>query len=320
MIKTKKQMYLVIAAFALVLLLGTTTYAFFNYTRTGGPNTVKTGRIYFNTEEGTPISLNNLFPITVPQGGVTASTPGVGKIDIHVEGDTTYDEGVEYLISAVGVTGNGNNANNLPINIAVTYTPTSGQSIGTVDANYFTNRATTSTSIYKILAGSTISDGDPLVVGYIAPNTEIDGTLTILAYLDDANIAITDTYPEQTVRTVIEANFNGTTCTTVLTGAEVTSENAATYCASAQALQTALNGSGLTDTQKNAVVSAGLATEYTDGTTSTWVNNRTVFTTAEWNALQASGVSFKVRAVANEGRWVPVPATPTPAPTPEQGG
>ena len=35
MIKSKKQMYIVIGAFALVLTLLTSTYAFFNYTRTG---------------------------------------------------------------------------------------------------------------------------------------------------------------------------------------------------------------------------------------------------------------------------------------------
>ena len=64
-IKSKKQMYLVIGIFTLILLLGGTTYAFFNYTRTGGANTVSTGRISFNTSyPNGVISLNNVFPIT----------------------------------------------------------------------------------------------------------------------------------------------------------------------------------------------------------------------------------------------------------------
>ena len=63
MIKSKKQMYLVIGAFALVMLLGTVTYAFFNYTRTGSANTIRVGRIAFRTNQTETITLNNLFPI-----------------------------------------------------------------------------------------------------------------------------------------------------------------------------------------------------------------------------------------------------------------
>ena len=33
MIKSKRQMYIVVGVFALVMLLGTFSYAFFNYTR-----------------------------------------------------------------------------------------------------------------------------------------------------------------------------------------------------------------------------------------------------------------------------------------------
>ena len=40
------------------------------------------------------------------------------------------------------------------------------------------------------------------------------------------------------------------------------------------------------------------------GTTNTWVNNRVVLTTTEWNSLQANGVSFQVKVEANEGIWV----------------
>ena len=52
MIKTKKQMYLVIGAFALVMLLGTVSYAFFNYTRTGAANLISVGRIREEVKNG----------------------------------------------------------------------------------------------------------------------------------------------------------------------------------------------------------------------------------------------------------------------------
>ena len=40
---------------------------------------------------------------------------------------------------------------------------------------------------------------------------------------------------------------------------------------------------------------------YTNGTTSTWIDGRTVLTTAEWNALASTPASFKFKVEANEG-------------------
>ena len=101
LIKTKKQMFLVIGVFALILLLGTASYAFFNYTRTGESNTVSTGRIAFSSNY-TAVNLANAFPIT-SQEASDASNPNVRTISISVTGDTDYSEGMEYLITATDV-------------------------------------------------------------------------------------------------------------------------------------------------------------------------------------------------------------------------
>ena len=198
MIKSKKQMFIVIGAFLLTILLGTVTYAFFNYTRTGTANTIKTGRISFNSEQGTAINLTNMFPIDVTNG-IPDDVTKVGTVTIHVTGDTTYAEGVEYLVSAVNVT-NTVGSKSLPISIDVAVTSNTNNNpvttLGTSDDNYFTNRGTSaSTSIYKVLANDTISTNDQLVVGYIKSGaTGIDGNIVIKAYLDKSKIAITDTY------------------------------------------------------------------------------------------------------------------------------
>ena len=44
---------------------------------------------------------------------------------------------------------------------------------------------------------------------------------------------------------------------------------------------------------------------YTNGTTSAWVNGRTVLTTSEWNDLKNNPASFKIRveAIQNDGDW-----------------
>ena len=312
--KNKHAKLMIIGVAILIIGLVGVTYAFFNYTRTGAANTISTGRIYFNADQGNnTVTLSDLFPISLGQNEtVTSSTPGVGSLKLHIEGDTSYTEGVEYLIEAVDVEGNGQTA--LPISIDISYTPTevaSGEDanvIGTNDEDYFTNRGG-NTSRYKLLSSGSISEGEDILVGYIAPgNTGIDGELTILAYLDAANIAITDTYPEGLVRKVVE-NYNTSACETALAG----DATAQALCADGEDLQDAIDNGDLTTAQINALLSAGVITEYTDGTTSEWVNGRTVFTTEEWNALQATGVSFKIKATAQEGTWVtePVPTIPS---------
>ena len=246
MIKSKKQMFIVIGAFLLTIILGTVTYAFFNYTRTGTANTIKTGRIAFNAEQGDTVTLDGLFPITTTST-VTASTPGVGSLSIHVTGDTTYNDGIEYLVKAVNVTGS--NGTELPISVKIEYTANNNKTIGTADDSYYDNRGGNS-SIYKLLSTDTIEDNGDLVVGYIAPGqTGIDGNITIMAWLDASNIAITDT----------------------------------------------IEGGNIE------------VPGYDNGTDTDWIDNRTVFTTEEWNALTANGVSFQVRVEANEGVWVEEP-------------
>ena len=197
MIKTKKQMFIVIGAFLLTILLGTVTYAFFNYTRTGTANTIKTGRIAFNSDQGTAINLTNMFPIDVTNG-IPDDNTKVGTVTIHVTGDTTYNEGVEYLVSAVNVT-NTVGSKKLPISIDVVVTSNTNNdpatTLGTQDDDYFTNRDSAITSIYKVLARDTINANDQLVVGYIKSGvTGVDGNIVIRAYLDKARIAISDTY------------------------------------------------------------------------------------------------------------------------------
>ena len=194
MIKSKKQMFSLIGVFTFVLMLGTVTYAFFNYTRTGTANSIRVGKIYFNSEQNEPINLTNMFPIDPTEQGIMDDDTKVGTVTIDVIGDTTYENGVEYLISAVNVSNTVNNKQ-LPISINVTYEEAEDETIGTLDNDYFTNRNSTQTSIYKVLATDTINNDDQIVVGYIAPGQEgIDGTITIKAYLDKNRIAISDTY------------------------------------------------------------------------------------------------------------------------------
>ena len=244
MIKTKKQMFTVIGVFALVMLLCTVTYAFFNYTRTGSSNTIQTGRIAFNTSQSSgnsdAINLTNVFPISRSDLGNDVGNSA--EVVITITGDTTYTEGIEYLVTATNVQNTVNNKV-LPISIDVSYEANSNKTIGTEDEEYFDNRENANSHLYRVLANDVIVDDGRILVGYIKSGaTGVNGSLTIKAYLDKDRIAITDTYD----------------------GNE-------------------------TDNM---------------GTTTEWVDSRTVLTTTEWNALQTNGVSFKVKVESNEGIWV----------------
>ena len=327
MIKSKKQMYLIIGVFTLVMMLGTITYAFFNYTRTGSANTIKTGRIAFNSSQGESINLTNMFPIDVSEGIPNDATK-VGSVTINVTGDTTYTEGVEYLVTVVNVQntiGTGYNKKTVPISVDISIennvSNNSVTTLGISDDEYFDNRGSTS-SIYKVLFEDTIVENDQLVAGYIAPgSTGINGNIIVKAYFDSAKIAISDTYQptevyklasnmsqstknyceyyvdyEWTNRYLLPLSGSETTkafCNGTGTRGGLTFNEAIIYGW--------FNYSALHNLESFNVVEFA----YSNDTSNEWINGRTLFTTEEWNSLQQNGVSFKIKVEANEGIWVP---------------
>ena len=193
MIKSKKQSLIVIGVFTLVLMLGTVTYAFFNYTRTGTANVIKVGRISFITRQTETINLTNVFPID--SANVDTDTDNVDSVVVEIEGDTDYANGIEYLVSATDASIYTNAGQAVPISLDITL-----DDLGTPSASYFTARNNTNTSIYKQLAGDTLLGDEMLLVGYIVPNNPtgtadgIDGSITIKAFFDKDKILISDTY------------------------------------------------------------------------------------------------------------------------------
>ena len=189
----KKQVKLSVIGFAILLfgLIGV-TYAFFNYTKTGNTNAVRTGRIYFNTTEGISLNITNMFPMTSTEAG----NANLDSLTIGIVGDTTYADGEEFLISITGVNNTVNNKQ-IPINYIATYTAANGGSIGTSNDDYYSARNSKNANIYKLQSTGQIENGKKVLVGYIKNGaTGISGTLTIKAYVDANRIAITDT-PEE---------------------------------------------------------------------------------------------------------------------------
>ena len=169
--------------------------AFFNYTRTGNANTVSVGRISFVTRQTKTISLTNLFPIDPTNSEEMSDATKVGTLEIEIEGDTDYSNGVEYLVSSENTHITTSTGKIVPISLSIEAT-----NLGTENVNYFTARNDKNTTIYKKLVGDTIVGDQMLLVGFIKPNTTlgtvegVNGKLTIKAYLDKNKIGISDTY------------------------------------------------------------------------------------------------------------------------------
>ena len=193
MIKSRKQMFVVIGAFLLVLALVTTTYAFFNYTRTGTGNTIRVGRISFVTRQTETISLTNVFPID--KANVDTDTDNVDSVVVEIGGDTDYSEGIEYLVSSKDTNTYTTSGVQVPVSLDIAV-----DDLGDESTDYFTARNNTNVSIYKQIVGDTLVGDQMLLVGYIKPNTTsgtiegIDGSITIKAFFDKDKILISDTY------------------------------------------------------------------------------------------------------------------------------
>ena len=246
MVKSKKQMFLVIGIFTLVLFASGVTYAFFNYTRTGAGNTIRVGRIAFNSSQSGSINLTNAFPITSEEA--ETDTTNAKSVSITVTGDTDYTGGVEYLVTASDVNLEVN-GKQLPVALEISVEGNNSKTLGTEETgDYYTNRENYQVSKYKIEYNGELDEGSHLLVGYIAPNTVsgtaegIGGVINIKAYIDKDKVLISDTYDGT------ESEINGTPNS----------------------------------------MAAG----------------KTVFTTTEWNSIQNSPLSFKVKVEANEGIWV----------------
>lgn len=194
----KKILLTTVGMAILIIGLVGVTFAFFNYTRTGTANIIRTGRIAFDSTQGTAINLTNLFPVDVSEGIPNDNTK-VGTLTINITGDTEYTGGIEYLVTAVNVQ-NTVGTKQLPISIDVSVGSNTGNNpvttLGTADDDYFTVRGD-DTSYYKVLASDVIKNNEQLVVGYIAPGQDgVDGNIIIKAYIDADKIAISDTYYE----------------------------------------------------------------------------------------------------------------------------
>ena len=179
----KQIMYSMIGIALLLIGVVGLSYAFFNYTRTGQANTLKTGNISFNSTQDNTISLTNVFPTSSTNLNSTNSD----TVTINITGDTDYSEGIEYKVTLDQVN-NTINGKEVPISFNVT-----ASDLGTKDSSYYTNRGG-ATPIYNLTEKGQVEDGKYILVGYIpSGSTGVNGSIDITAFIDGDRVAISDT-------------------------------------------------------------------------------------------------------------------------------
>jgi hypothetical protein len=293
---SKQVLLSVIGVAILVVAVVGVSFAFFNYTRTGSANTVRTGTIYF-TSSNDLISVSNLFPVSREDSRIDSATNAVQNQDIvgvavvTIEGYTTYDAGIDYVVTAEDVDFNidvDGQPVQLPISVRVTQ-----EGLGTaVDTtkNFTSADSLSARKDYTQLGGSnedkyqlysyelprntvvdstdraafiTLDNGYLLAKGHIATNTDLGSRYLATS---DVNAKIAG---KITIRAYIDKDMIAITDTRASEG----------------------NG--------NITVSG-----YENGTTEAWIGGRTVFTTAQWNSLNAADATFRIKVVAGETHTV----------------
>lgn len=236
--QSKQVLLSVIGVAILVVAVVGVSFAFFNYTRTGGENTVKTGQINF-TSSYEKVNLQNIFPIA--KTALDSDSTNTAEVTVTVQGNTTYAKGLDYTITAeeVNVT-----TGSVSVPLGVHVTPTD---LGDTTA---TTGNVHRVSVTNYEDGAVLHSGDVLATGHIQGGetaTAVNGNIKIKVYVDASKIFITDTI-----------------------------------------------GDGESEANNGNVNVPG----YVNGTTAP--AGATVLTTAQWNALNTNGMSFKVKVVANE--------------------
>ncbi len=181
--KNNKVLLSIIGLAILLISVVGVTYSFFNYTRTGTANTIKTGNISFNSTQDNTISLTNVFPTSSTNLNSTNSD----TVTITITGDTTYDDGIEYKVTLEDVN-NTINGKTIPISFTTTVTD-----LGDKDTDYYTKRGGEE-AIYNLTETGEVEDGKFILAGYIpAGDDGVDGSIDITAFIDSSNVAISDT-------------------------------------------------------------------------------------------------------------------------------
>jgi len=192
--KTENKKQLLLLIIGLIVLIGGAigiTYAFFSYVyNSEEENSIRTGTVFF-TASDTYMELSNVFPTTLEKTDKVAT--------VSVQGSTTYEDGIDFMIKATEV--KSQNPNIIPTVVVtrenvtgITYTD-GKDTTTTYDKN---NRLTADT----ILCAGNIAQGDGV--------DDLTKILTIKVYYDMNDYHISDNNKDELVASgLLDKNYSG---------------------------------------------------------------------------------------------------------------
>lgn len=174
---SKQVLLSVIGVAILVVAVVGVSFAFFSYVYNGeNANTVKTGTIVF-TASDSQLTLTNVFP-------TSTAYSGQGKVaSVSIQGNTTYETGIDFTVRALDVT-NADTTNKIVP--TVTVTPVTVANV-TFAEGYKEAKAYDATTLLK--SGDVICKGTIAAGAGVTDATEI---LSISAYYPDTKYHISD--------------------------------------------------------------------------------------------------------------------------------
>lgn len=195
----QKIIFLGITVVLVLISIFVTTYAFFNYTRTGDHNTIKTGKIYLNFSEGVNnLNLTNQFPVPdVEAYNQENNGEEVTITDFTVTGYSTSNEPLRYKVSVVKGDID-STRNRFPDEHVKLYLvgETNGKGSLTIENGYGTSDATQGIYGALLSAGNneidTINNGEVLLATGEIAKEETTHNYTLRMWISD-QVKISDT-------------------------------------------------------------------------------------------------------------------------------
>ena len=179
-LKNNNELKILIIVLVLIILgvvLGS-TYAFFNYTKTGSDNTLQTGHISFSYADGNAITLGNSFPAT------TNDVDNVLSKTFTITAHTILDVGIRYRVYVLygdEVTGKNRFLDSV---MSFQYIPPANGNGFSTTLNNYTNPASL-----------TFSNGKALIATGLVQNTTdlTSKTFTLNMWIDSTKMSISST-------------------------------------------------------------------------------------------------------------------------------
>lgn len=178
--KNNKRFFISVGVLSIVMisLIAISTYAFFNYTRTGSSNSLTTSTLIFDFTDGSALTIDNRFPIS------TSDSSNYNNISFSITAHNDLTNGIAFNVYAVhgdDISGSIRMSDSV---IKMQFTPPANGDGFSITSNNFSTAAT-----------PIFSNGKCLIATGLVKNTSASTTknYSLSLWIDDSKIFVSST-------------------------------------------------------------------------------------------------------------------------------